>query len=75
MKQYWQKILKSVLKHLDLVLLNDEMSDPLKTILTEHLNKDKNFHDGERGQLEKAREAILLITSSPEYSFNDRRKR
>ncbi len=58
---------EKLLKHLDLVLLNDEMSDPLKIILTEHLNKDKNFHDGERGQLEKAREAILLITSSPEY--------
>ncbi|HIO97300.1 MAG TPA: DUF1800 domain-containing protein [Leucothrix sp.] len=58
---------QKLLAHLDLVLLNDEMSDPLKAILTEHLNKDKNFHQGERGQLEKAREAILLISSSPEY--------
>jgi hypothetical protein len=56
-----------LLSHLDLVLLNNEMSDPLKTILQEHLNKPKIYVSGEEGQLEKAREAILLITSSPEY--------
>ena len=57
----------ALLEHLNLVLLNGEMSAALKQIVTEHLNKKGIFHKNERQGLEKAREAILLISSSPEY--------
>ena len=57
----------ALLEHLNLVLLNGEMSQPLKQIVSEHLNKKGIFHNDERQGLEKAREAILLISSSPEY--------
>ena len=57
-----------LLNHLSLVLLNNEMSESLKTILKEHLDSKGIFSDKtNEAQLEKAREAILLIISSPEY--------
>ncbi len=56
-----------LLEHLNIVLLNGEMSQPLKQIVSEHLNEEGIFHKDERQGLEKAREAILLISSSPEY--------
>ncbi len=57
----------ALLEHLNLVLLNGEMSAPLKQIVSEHLNSKGIFHKDKRQGLEKAREAILLISSSPEY--------
>lgn len=59
-----------LLDYLDLVLLNKEMSSSLRTVLTEHLNTPDVFSDdreGREGQFQKAREAIMLIISSPEY--------
>lgn len=56
-----------LLDYLSLVLLNNEMTTELRTILVEHLNQSDVYHDDQKGQLEKAREAILLIISSPEY--------
>jgi len=57
----------ALLDHLNLVLMNNDMSADLRTILEEHLNQTGVYPDGAEGQLVKAREAILLITSSPEY--------
>lgn len=56
-----------LLDYLDLVLLNDEMTTSLRTILTEHLNKEDIYKDGREGQFERAKEAITLIISAPEY--------
>ena len=58
-----------LLDYLDLVLLNKEMSSSLRSILAEHLNTSDIFdRDDEReAQFQKAREAIMLIVSSPEY--------
>ena len=56
-----------LLDYLDLTLLNKKMSSELRTILADHLNTPDIYNDGREGQLEKAREAILLITTSPEY--------
>lgn len=58
---------ESLLNYLDLVLLNKDMSDSLRTILTEHLDTPDIFADEREGQFQKAREAIMLIISSPEY--------
>jgi uncharacterized protein (DUF1800 family) len=58
---------EKLLNYLDLVLLNKEMSSSLRTILTDHLNTADVYSEGKEGQFEKAREAILLIVSSPEY--------
>ncbi len=58
-----------LLEHLNLILLNNKMSPSLKKVLKEHLD----FEDLKKGnpnlsiELKKAREAIFLITSSPEY--------
>ncbi len=53
--------------HLNLVLLNNQMTTDLRKILLEHLNQSKVYPDGIDGQFVKAHEAILLITNSPEY--------
>ncbi len=57
----------NLLDYLDLVLLNNEMSNPLRDILKEHLDAPDIFNDGREGQFQKAREAIMLIVDSPEY--------
>jgi len=56
-----------LLDHLSLVLLNNEMSTSLRDILKEHLDLPDAYKDADKPLLEKAREAILLIISSPEY--------
>ncbi len=56
-----------LLDHLSLVLLNNEMSTSLKSILKEHLDLVDGYKYADNPPLEKAREAILLIISSPEY--------
>jgi hypothetical protein len=56
-----------LLDHLSLVLLNNEMSTSLRDILKEHLDLPDGYKDADKPLLEKAREAILLIISSPEY--------
>lgn len=56
-----------LLNHLNLILLSGKMSGKLRSILKEYLDKPGIFPKGEEGKLTKAREAILLITSSPEY--------
>ncbi len=56
-----------LLDYLNLVLLNGEMTSTLRADLLEHLNLEDVYKDGREGQFEKAKEAILLITSSPEY--------
>ena len=58
---------EKLLNYLSLVLLNKEMSASLRTILTEHLNQVDVYDEGREGQFQKAREAIMLIVSSPEY--------
>ena len=57
----------NLLDYLDLVLLNNEMSSSLRTILAEHLNTPNVFGDAREGQFQKAREAIMLVIGSPEY--------
>jgi len=47
--------------------MNGSMSTPLRSILKAHLNKTGIYPAGEEGKLVKAREAIMLIISSPEY--------
>ena len=56
-----------LLDYLNIVLLNKQMSASLRTILSDHLNGKELFKEGDEGQFEKAKEAVLLITSSPEY--------
>ena len=56
-----------LLDYLSLVLLNKEMTNSLRAIVAEHLNKSAVFDEGREGQLQKAREAIMLVVSSPEY--------
>ena len=56
-----------LLDHLSLTLLNNEMSDSLRGILKEHLNLEDAYKYADNANLEKAREAIMLIISSPEY--------
>lgn len=58
---------EDLLNYLSLTLLNNKMTTTLKNILLEHLNQDGVFPDGVDGQFVRAREAILLIISSPEY--------
>ena len=60
----------SLLDYLDLLLLNQAMSDTLKNILKTHLSS-AIFADTEQGRLEKARDAITLIITSPEYLIRD----
>ncbi len=56
-----------LLDHLSLILLNNEMSDSLREILKDHLNLKDGYKYADNANLEKAREAIMLIISSPEY--------
>ncbi len=56
-----------LLDHLSLTLLNNEMSDSLRGILKEHLALKDGYIYADNENLEKAREAIMLIISSPEY--------
>jgi len=58
---------EKLLDYLNLVLLDKDMSTSLRSILTDHLNAPDIYKEGREGQLEKAREAILLIISTPEY--------
>ena len=57
----------SLLDYLSLVLLNNDMSETLRSILKEHLDATDLFDDGRQGQFQQAKEAIMLIISSPEY--------
>lgn len=59
--------INQLLNHLNIVLLNGEMTGSLRNILVEHLTKEDVYKEGREGQFEKAKEAILLILSSPEY--------
>ncbi len=56
-----------LLDHLSLVLLNNQMSSSIREALKEHLDSEDSFKYANNPELEKAREAIFLITSSPEY--------
>ncbi len=56
-----------LLDHLSLTLLNNEMSDSLRGILKDHLDLKDGYKYTDNPNLEKAREAIMLIISSPEY--------
>jgi hypothetical protein len=56
-----------LLDHLSLTLLNNEMSDSLRDILKEHLDAKDNYKYADNADFEKAKEAILLTISSPEY--------
>ncbi|MFW5427360.1 MAG: DUF1800 family protein [Methylophagaceae bacterium] len=56
-----------LLNHLSLTLLNNEMSDSLRGILKEHLELKDGYIYADNANLEKAKEAIMLIISSPEY--------
>jgi len=56
-----------LLNHLSLVLLNNNMSSSLRGALKEHLDTEEIFKNASNPELEKARNAILLIISSPEY--------
>jgi len=56
-----------LLDHLSLILLNNEMSDSLRGIIKDHLELTGAYKYADNDNLEKAREAILLIISSPEY--------
>lgn len=56
-----------LLDYLDKVLMNNEMGSSLRNILSEHLNKEDVYADGREGQFQKAREAVMLLISSPEY--------
>jgi uncharacterized protein (DUF1800 family) len=56
-----------LLNHLSLVLLNNQMSSSLRETLKEYLDSEDLFKFAYNPELEKTREAILLITSSPEY--------
>ena len=58
---------ENLLDYLSLVLLNNEMPAPLRESLNTHLNKPDLYAEGEQGQYEKVREAMLLIINSPEY--------
>jgi uncharacterized protein (DUF1800 family) len=56
-----------LLDYLSLVLLNNEISDSLRGIIKEHLDLKDGYKYADNANLEKAKEAILLIISSPEY--------
>lgn len=58
---------ENLLDHLSLVLLNNEMSAPLRASINTHLNKPDLYAEGLQGQYEKVREVMLLIVNSPEY--------
>ncbi len=58
---------EKLLDYMSLVLLNNQMTSALRTILSEHLNQTDVYAEGEEGRLQKAQEAILLIVNSPEY--------
>ncbi len=55
----------ALLSHLDLLLLNGNMSDNLYQSLANHLN-NSDFR-GSNANLYRARDAIMLISVSPEY--------
>ncbi|MCF6254597.1 MAG: hypothetical protein L3J38_07600, partial [Thiomicrorhabdus sp.] len=56
-----------LLNHLSLILLNNNMSSSLREALKEHLDNEDIFKHAANSKLEKTRDAILLIISSPEY--------
>ena len=56
----------SLLNYLDQLLLSNNMTDELRTILSTHLNSDQ-FTNDDAGLLEKSRDAISLIITSPDY--------
>jgi uncharacterized protein (DUF1800 family) len=55
-----------LLNHLSRVLLNGAMSDQLRGIISRHL-ADPDFQYHNDSELDKARDAIVLILISPEY--------
>ena len=58
----------ALLTHLDLLLLSGEMSVQLRQSLLGHLDSPV-FPSGPVGDQAKARDAIMLIATSPEYSI------
>lgn len=57
---------EKLLEHLNLLLLNGDMSVELKQLLLKHLNNDV-FPNNEQGRRNKTKDAIMLIAFSPEY--------
>ncbi len=55
-----------LLDHLDLLLLNGAMSTELRQLLLSHLQSGA-FPDSEAGRKAQARDAIMLIVTSPDY--------
>lgn len=58
--------LNFLLDHLNLLLLNGDMSMSLRQLLLAHLQSD-TFPDSETGRKAQARDAIMLIVTSPDY--------
>jgi hypothetical protein len=58
--------LNQLLDHLDLLLLNGAMSTELRQLLLTHL-QSSTFPDSEAGRKAQARDAIMLIVTSPDY--------
>ena len=58
---------EKLLDYLSLSFLNNKISADLRSIVLEHLSQSGVYPDGIDGDFVRAREAILLITSSPEY--------
>ncbi len=56
----------TLLNHLDLLLLNGDMSADLRTLVGNHLN-NAPFYNNDNKQVYQARDAILLILHSPDY--------
>lgn len=57
---------EKLLDHLNLILLNGEMSAELRQLLLKHLNNDV-FSEDEQGRTDKTKDVIMLIAFSPDY--------
>jgi len=55
-----------LLDHLNILLMNGDMSNEMRDIILNHLNSP-DFPDGREGLKARARDAISLIVNSPEY--------
>lgn len=61
---------EQLLDHLNVLLLNGQMSGELRQILSSHLNNG-SFPEDERKNGTRAREIILLILNSPDYLIQE----
>lgn len=55
-----------LLSHLDVLLTAGSMSDALRQLIIEHISSDV-FPDTEDGRMARAKDAVSLVLSSPEY--------